>query len=242
MIGIGTIINALACALGGLAGVFFGHLLSENMQEMLMKSSGVAVIFLGMSGTLQGMLTVSAEGTLATQGSMLLVFSLVLGGIVGEWLDIESAMERVGEYLRRKLKTGQDSRFVEGFVHASLIVCVGAMAIVGPIQDGLTGDYSMLLAKSVLDAVIIMVVAASFGVGACFCALPILVYQGSITLLATLLNQFMTPDMISGLSYIGSALIFCVGLNITFGKKFRVGNMLPAMLVPILVSLWQQFF
>ncbi len=244
MIGLGTIINAVAVILGGVLGIFFGHLLTDTMQDMLMKSSGVAVIFLGIAGTLEGMLTVNPDGTLAAGGSMLLVFSLVIGGLLGELLRIEDGMEWLGEAIRRRVDgwmqrrhptwaDDPNNRFVEGFVTTSLIICVGAMAIVGAIQDGLTGDYTMLAAKAVLDLVIVVVFSATYGIGSAFSAIPIFVYQGSITLLAASLDAVLTTPMIDGMSFIGSALIFCVGINIVFGKQFRVGNMLPAILVPI---------
>lgn len=127
-----------------------------------------------------------------------------------------------------------DHLFVEGFVNVSLIICVGAMAIVGAIQDGISGDYSLLAAKAVLDLIIVVVFASTYGLGAVFSAVPIFVYQGAITLMAAFFGSFVSDAIISDLSFIGSALIFCVGVNIAFGKKFKVGNMLPALIIPIL--------
>ena len=143
-------------------------------------------------------------------------------------------MDYLGEKIKKAVKAEKDNLFVEGFVNVSLIICVGAMAIVGSIQDGISGDYSMLAAKAVLDLVIVLIFAATYGIGAVFSAVPILVYQGSITLLAAFFGSFVSEMIISDLSFIGSALIFCVGVNIAFGKKFKVGNMLPALIVPVL--------
>jgi uncharacterized membrane protein YqgA involved in biofilm formation len=140
----------------------------------------------------------------------------------------------LGERIKKAAKREDDSRFVEGFVSVSLIICIGAMAIVGSIQDGVSGSYTMLAAKAVLDAIIVMVFASTFGIGAIFSAIPLFIYQGLITLIAALCGTFVTDAIVSDLAYIGSALIFCVGINIAFGKKFRVGNMLPAILVPII--------
>lgn len=127
-----------------------------------------------------------------------------------------------------------DGKFVDGFVNVSLIICVGAMAIVGSIQDGISGDYSMLAAKAVLDFVIVMIFASTYGLGVVFSAFLIFIYQGSITLLAALFGSFANEAVISDLSYVGSVLIFCVGVNVGFGKRIRVGNMLPALVIVVL--------
>ena len=232
MIGLGTIINTAAVIVGGLLGLCFKKGLKKNLQDILMQACAISTIFIGAAGTLSHMFVIE-EKRISTQGSMLLIFSLVLGGVMGEALNIEEKMDILGEKIKRLVKAEGDSRFVDGFVNVSLIICVGAMAIVGAIQDGMTGDYSLLAAKAILDLVIVMVFAASYGKGAVFSAIPILVYQGGMTMLASLAGSFLSDVMISDLSFIGSALIFCVGINIGFGKKFRVGNLLPALLVPI---------
>jgi hypothetical protein len=142
-------------------------------------------------------------------------------------------MDILGEKIKKMVKAENDNLFIDGFVNVSLIICVGAMAIVGSIQDGISGDYSLLTAKAVLDFIIVVVFASTYGLGTVFSAVPIFIYQGSITLIAALGGSFLSDAIINDLSFIGSALIFCVGVNIGFGKKFRVGNMLPALLVPI---------
>lgn len=233
MIGLGTLINTAAVAAGGFVGMRLKSGLKKQIQEILMQACGVATIFIGAAGALSKML-VTGERGLETTGTMLLIFSLVLGGIAGERLDIERKMDSLGEKIKRAVKAQNDNLFVEGFVNVSLIICVGAMAIVGSIQDGISKDYSLLAAKAVLDFVIVVVFAATYGIGAAFSAIPIFVYQGSITLLAAVLGSFVSEQIISDLSFVGSVLIFCVGINIAFGKKFRVGNMLPALLVPVL--------
>ncbi len=230
---IGTIINTAAVVTGGIAGLCLKNGIKQKTQDILMQACGVASMFIGASGTLAKML-VMQDGKLETTGTMLLIFSLVLGGALGEFLDIEARMDTLGEKIKRAVKAQNDNLFVEGFVNVSLIICVGAMAIVGSIQDGISGDYSMLAAKAVLDLVIVLIFAATYGVGAVFSAVPILVYQGSITLLVAFFGSFVSDVIISDLSFIGSALIFCVGVNIAFGKKFKVGNMLPALIVPVL--------
>ncbi len=206
--------------------------IKERFQNTLMAACGVATIFIGITGTLQGMLTVN-DGKIETQGTMLLIFSLVLGGLFGEWINIEKRMDSIGEKLKKLLKAENDNKFVDGFVNTSLIICVGAMAIVGSIQDGLTGDYSMLTAKAILDFVIVVIMASTYGAGAMCSAIAIFIYQGAITLVSHFAGNFISEELTGYLSYIGSALIFCVGINITFGKKIRVGNLLPALLVPV---------
>ena len=233
MIGLGTIINTLAVVVGGLIGMCLKNGLKKNLQDILMQACGVATIFIGASGTLAKMFVVE-NGTISTQGTMLLIFSLVLGGLLGEVINIEEKMDILGEKIKKAVRAEKDNLFVEGFVNVSLIICVGAMAIVGSIQDGISGDYSLLATKAILDLVIVIVFASTYGPGAVFSAVPIFVYQGGITLAAAIGGAFLSDVIISDLSFIGNALIFCVGVNIAFGKKFRVGNMLAALLVPVI--------
>lgn len=233
MIGIGTLINTAAVAAGGLVGLCLKNGLKKQMQDILMQACGVATIFIGAAGTLSKMLVVNG-GQLENEGTMLLIFSMVLGAAAGEWLNIEQKMDIIGEKIKKAVRAQNDNLFVEGFVNVSLIICVGAMAIVGSLQDGISGDYSLLTAKAVLDMIIVLVFAAAYGIGAVFSAVPIFVYQGAITLIAAFFGSFVSEAIVSDLSYIGSALIFCVGVNIAFGKKFRAGNMLPALIVPVI--------
>lgn len=236
MTGLGTIINTAAVILGGLIGLRLKNGIKKNLQDIMMQACGVATIFIGGGGVLSKML-VFEDGRFETKGTMLLIFSLVAGSLLGEWIDIEKKMDSLGEKIKKAVKAENDNLFVEGFVNVSLIICVGAMAIVGSIQDGISGDYSLLTAKAILDLVIVVVFAAAYGIGAVFSAAAIFVYQGAITLAAAFLGSFVSDAIVSDLSFIGSALIFCVGVNIGFGKKFRVGNMLPALIVPVIYHL-----
>jgi len=236
VIGLGTIINTIAVIAGSGIGMFLKNGMKQKMQDILMQTCGLAVIFIGVAGTLQGMITV-VDGRIQRSGAMLLIFSLVIGGFIGQAINIEKLLDTLGEKIKTIAKAKEDNCFVEGFVNTSLIICVGAMAIVGSIQDGLKGDYSMLAAKSILDFVIVLVFASTYGLGVMFSAVPIFVYQGGITLLTVLVGPFLGKTLIENLSYVGSALIFCVGANIAFGKKFNVGNMLPAFFVPVAYEL-----
>lgn len=239
MFGIGTLLNTAAVILGSAVGMLLKKGMKQSLQDILMSACGVATLFVGAAGTLAGMLTVGEDGSLSVGGSMLLIASLVLGGLVGQAIDIERRMDTLGEKLKKLFRAQGDSRFVEGFVSASLVICVGAMAIVGSVQDGLSGDFMTLAVKSVLDFVIVLVLAASYGPGVMCSAIPIFLYQGAITLLAHFIGSFIGDALIADLSFVGSALIFCVGVNLAFGKKFKVGNLLPALIGPVVYSFFR---
>ena len=236
MIGFGTILNTLAILAGGLLGGLFGKFLGENVQDGVIKACGVSTLFIGISGALEKMLSVES-GVVVSSGSMLIIACLVIGGIAGELLGIENGFERFGSWLKIKSGNAKDKRFVDAFVTASLTVCIGAMAIVGSIADGLTGDYSILATKSILDLVIIMVMSCSLGKGAVFSAIPVAILQGSITALAGLLRPIMTEGALNNLSLVGNVLIFCVGVNLVWGKKVKVANLLPGILVAVAAAL-----
>lgn len=235
MIGFGTILNTLAIVAGGLLGGLFGRFLGENVQDGVIKACGISTLFIGLSGTLEKMLSVE-NGVVVSSGSMLIIACLVIGGIAGELLDIEGGFERFGSWLKIKSGNAKDKRFVEAFVTASLTVCIGAMAIVGSISDGLTGDYSILATKSILDLVIIMVMSCSLGKGAVFSAIPVAILQGSITVLAGLLRPIMTTGALNNLSLVGNVLIFCVGVNLVWGKHVKVANLLPGIVVAVIAA------
>ena len=165
---------------------------------------------------------------------MMMLLSLTIGAILGEWIDLEKRLEQFGDWLKRKTGNSGDTTFIDAFVTASLTVCIGAMAIVGAIQDGMAGDISILAAKSVLDLVIICVMTASMGKGSLFSFVPVGILQGSVTALSVVLKPIMTEAALSNLSYVGSVLIFCVGLNLVWGKKVKVANMLPAVVIAVI--------
>lgn len=240
MIGLGTIINTVAVIVGGLLGMLLKKGIAQRFEKILMQALGLATMFIGIGGVLKYMLIVDG-GAVSTRGTMLLIFSLVIGAVLGQLIDLEDKMEKLGIKLKAAAKIKNDNHFVEGFVNASLIICVGAMAIVGGMQDGISGDSSTLIAKAALDFAIVMVIAATYGIGVVFSALPLFVYQGAITLIAALFGSVISQPLIEQLSFVGSALIFCVGVNLVREKTFKVANLLPALLVPIIVELWQVF-
>ena len=232
MYGLGTIINTAAIVAGGAGGALFGRFLKENVQDTLTKCCGVSTLFIAVTGALEQMLT-AENGAVVSHGAMLVIGCLTIGAVIGELLDLEGAFERFGEWLKQKTGNAKDKRFVDAFVTASLTVCIGAMAIVGSIEDGITGDYSILATKSVLDFIIIMVMSCSMDRGAVFSAIPVAILQGSITALAGLLRPVMTAAALGNLSMVGNVLIFCVGINLVWGKKVRVANLLPAIVIAV---------
>ena len=241
MIGLGTIINTAAVVAGGVLGMLLKNGVAKKFEKILMQALGLATIFVGAGGVFKYMLVLE-NGVMATRGTMMLIFSLVIGCLLGQWWDIESKMEILGVKLKQAVRIKNDSHFVEGFVTTSLIICVGAMAIVGSMQDGLSGDSSMLVAKSLLDFALVAILASTYGVGPVFSAIPIFVYQGSITVIAALFGSVISDGLIEQLSFVGSALIFCVGVNIVREKTFQVANMLPALLIPVFWELWNVLF
>lgn len=232
MRGIGTIVNVLAVLLGGGAGLLLRRGLRPRLQEILMQAMGLATVFIGLSGAMRGMLSVEG-GALVAGDSLGMILSLVLGGLLGELLNLDGRMEQFGTWLKNRFAQEGESQFVEGFVTASLVICVGAMAVVGALQDGLGNGAEMLYAKALLDGIIVWVFASTYGKGAVFSAIPVGLFQGAITLSAVLIAPLISDAVIANLSFIGSILISCVGINLCFGQKFRVANLLPALVVGV---------
>ena len=231
----GTFINGAAILLGGILGMLFGKALPQRCQDGLAKVCGVSTLFIGISGVLEEMISVEGSG-IKTDGALLIIICLALGALVGEWINIEGAFERFGQWLKVKSGSAKDPRFVEGFLTASFTVCIGAMAIVGALEDGLTGDFSILATKAILDFIIILVMASSLGKGCMFSAIPVVLWQGAITLLAKVVAPIMTDAALSNLSLVGNVLIFCVGINLVWGSKVRVANLLPAIVFAVVAA------
>ena len=175
--------------LGGIIGLLGGKLITPRIQNTLLKAIGICVVFLGISGTLQELFTIQ-NGRLSGGGTMMMIVSLSVGALIGEWINLDQRMEQFGKWLKEKTGNSKDRMFVDGFVTASLTVCIGAMAVVGSIQDGLSKDYSTLLTKGILDLIIICAMTASLGKGCIFSAIPVAVFQGLLTLLA----RCIAPD------------------------------------------------
>ena len=232
----GTLINTAAVLAGGVFGHFFGKLLKPRIQETLTLACGVSTLFLSTAGALRYMLPLDGQ-SLPGGGAMLVILCVALGGLLGELLNIEGGIERFGEWLKGRTGSAKDQNFVTGFLSASLTTCVGAMTVVGSLQDGISGDWSVLGAKSILDLVIVAVLTSSLGKGCVFCVIPIFGIEGGLTLLAEWISPLMTERAMSCLSTVGSVLIFCVGINLVWGKKIRVANLLPALLLAVAAAL-----
>lgn len=233
MIGTGTIINTISIIAGGLAGLVLKKGIQKRFQDILMLALGLSTMFMAIAGFVKESLVIS-NNTISTQGTNMLIFSMVAGALVGEALNIDKRLNQFGSWLKMKTGNAKDNRFIDGFVTASLTVCIGAMAVIGSITDGILGDWSILATKSILDAIIIAIMASAYGKGCIFSCIPVFLFQGSITLLAKLLEPIMTAAALSNLSLVGSVLIFCIGINIAFEKNIKVSNLLPAIFFSVI--------
>ena len=232
----GTLINVIAVLAGGIIGKYVNGSSIKKHEATLMHALGLCTLFIGISGTLTQMLSIS-NGILESGKTMLMIFSMVLGTLAGELLQIEMHLEHLGEKIKSAVHATNDTRFVDSFMANTLVICIGAMAIVGSLQDGLCGDYSMLAAKAALDFVITLIFASTMGIGAAFAAIPLGIYQGAITLLAHFIEPYLSQALIGDMSFIGSVLITGVGINLIFNKGIKLANMLPAILGPVVYHL-----
>lgn len=220
---LGTIVNAAAILVGGAIGLLLRKRLPERISDAVMSGVALTVLYVGISGSLEG------EKTLVA------ILSMVVGGAIGTWINIDKGLNRLGEYAQKKLSSGQEGNtFAEGFINASLVFCVGAMAVVGSLQSGLTGNHEVLFAKALLDGVSAAVYAAALGSGVLLSALPVLLYQGAITLLAGLLSPVLAEEVVAEMTCVGSLLIIGIGLNMLKVTKLKLANYLPAIFLPIL--------
>lgn len=210
-----------------------GRLISERFQKTIMMSCAVAVIFLGLTGTVKEMLHIGSDGAVMLVGTNCMLASLIGGAVIGEAINLEDRMECFGRWLQQKTGSGGDARFVEGFVMASMTVCIGAMAVIGSINDRLLNDPSVLFAKTAIDAVIVMIMTATLGKGCIFSAISVGVFQGIIFLLAGFLEPIMTSAALKSLSAVGNILIFCVGTNLFGLPHVRIANLLPALVIAV---------
>ena len=236
MIGRGTIINVIAIMVGASGGVLLKNGIPERMKHTIMQGIGLAVVMLGLSGALQEFFLLTAEGRLERRFTMLMILCLVGGGMIGAGFRIEERLEQLGKRVEQKF-SGLGGNFARGFITASLVYCVGAMAVVGSLEDGLTGKIEILLSKSILDGISAVIFGASLGPGVIFSAVSVFLYQGTLTILAGLVKTVMSPDILSQMSLIGGILIMGIGLNLLEIGKIKVGDLLPAIFLPFLFEL-----
>ncbi len=226
---LGTLVNCVAIICGSLVGILFKNGIPEKYNQTVMQAMGLAVILVGI------------KSALGCDDLLIIIISLAIGSVLGEFIGIESYLERVGNFLETKFSKNS-SGFSAGFVTASLMYCVGSMAIVGSLESGLTGNHDTLFAKACIDGIVGIILTTSLGIGVMFAAIPVLVYQGGITLAAGVLKPLLIPAVVSQMSGTGGLLILALGLNMLRDKKIKVGNMLPAVFVPLVYYLvWLLF-
>lgn len=221
---LGTIVNAAAIVAGSLAGMLLRGGIPDRVNDTIMKGIGLCVLLIGISSALK------------VDNTIVVIFSMVLGGIAGELMDIDKKLKDLGDRIEAKLK-GKGGKVSEGFVTASLVYCIGAMAIVGSLESGITGNHQILFAKSVLDGISSIVFASSFGIGVALSAISVFVYQGIITMAASVLQGVMVESVINNMTAAGGLMIFAIGLNMLGITKIKVANLLPGILIPVLFYL-----
>nr|WP_320025474.1 DUF554 domain-containing protein [uncultured Acetobacterium sp.] len=223
---LGTIINAAAIFVCGFIGLLFKRALPQRLCETITQGLGLGVVVIGITMTIE------------TTSIMLMLLSLLFGGIIGELINIEKQLKRIGDTLEAKMKNNNNN-ISQGFVSASLLFCTGSMAIMGALENGLTGTFSILLSKSLLDGIFSLILASTLGIGVVFSAIPVFLYQGSISLLAGSVKTLLSPEMITEMNAVGGVLIMAIGINMLKIKEIKVGNLLPAVFMPILF-LWMK--
>jgi uncharacterized membrane protein YqgA involved in biofilm formation len=218
---LGTIVNALAIIVGGIIGLLFKNVIPEKISESLLKTTGLAVIAIGITLIFRG------------ENFTLLIISLILGTIIGETIDIEGMLEKFGAFIESKMKN-KESNVALGFVTCTLVYCVGSMAIIGSIQSGLTGNHDILFSKALIDGITSVSMAVSMGVGVIFSSISVFVYQGILTTLASLMQALLSEVVVNEMTAIGGVIIMGIGLNFLEIKRIKVGNLLPAIFLPII--------
>ncbi|MBR4395401.1 MAG: DUF554 domain-containing protein [Eubacteriaceae bacterium] len=226
----GTLVNAAAVILGSLIGLMLKKGIRESWQDGINKALGAAVIVIGFNGVIANMFTYS-QGRLSSSGELLLVASLVVGTLFGEMISIDGALARLSSRIEKRFSAGG---FAAGFMNASVLFCVGAMAIVGSLNDGLTGDATTLYVKSTLDFTSAVIMSSALGIGVLFSFIPVLLYQGAISFFASGLQGLLAGELLSQECTVGYTLILCIGMNFFLKEKIETANMLPGVLVPVI--------
>lgn len=229
---LGTIVNALAIIGGSLLGIIFSKGIPDSYKQNIMSGVGLSVMLIGI------------KSALSSDSLMVVIFSIIIGAMIGEFLKIEQRLEDLGTFFERKIsrKTGDSGSFARGFVTASLVFCVGSMAIVGALESGLTSNHQTLFAKSILDGVTSIIFASSMGIGVMFSSIPVFLYQGLITITAVFMKSFLVPETISQMTSVGGLLILAIGMNLLGITKIRIGNLLPGMFLPLIYFAISQLF
>ncbi len=229
---LGTIVNVIAIICGSLLGLLFRKGIPDNYKEIIMSGIGLSVLLIGV------------KSALSSDQLLVVIFSVIIGAAIGEFLRIEAKLELLGSYMEHRLvgRSGDTASFTRGFVTASVVFCVGSMAIVGSIESGLTGNHLTLYAKSILDGVTSLIFASSLGIGVIFSGAAVFLYQGAITMTAVVMKNFLVAETISQMTSVGGLLILAIGLNLLGLTKIRVGNLLPGIFLPLIYFAVRQLF
>ena len=220
---LGTLINVIAVIIGSVIGLLLGSRFPEKIKVIAFQSLGLISLLIGM------------QMALKVENPLTLIFAVLIGAIIGEFINLEKVFDNAGEFLKRKVKS-KNTNFTEGLVTAFLIFCIGSMTIVGSINEGVSGDRNLLLTKSMLDGFTAIALASTFGIGVLFSVIPMLILQGGLTIFAGMFQSFFTPSLINQLTATGGILILGIALNILEIKRIKVVNMLPALLVIVLLT------
>jgi len=227
---LGPIVNAVAVIAGAFLGRFLIKNVPERISEIIIKGIAVVIIYVGISGALKN------------ERIMIMILSVIIGAVIGELIDIDKRMKRLGDWAEGKLGAG-DGNFTKGFVTATILFCVGSMAIVGSLESGLSGNHEILFAKSVIDGTVSIIFASQMGIGVMFASIPVLIYQGAIALGASYARVWLTAEIITEMSAVGSLLITVIGYNFLGVKEIKVANMIPAIFLPwLFIALENMFF
>lgn len=234
----GTIVNAIAIIIGSLIGCLLKKGIKESYQKSLNQALGLAIVLIGLNGLLSNMLIV-VDGHVKSQYEMILIVSLAMGVLMGEVLRIDDKLNGLSYKLEKKFKL---SGFALGFISATLIYCVGAMAIIGALNDGLLNDSSVLYLKATLDGISSILLTASMGIGVLFSFIPVILYQGLVTVLASSLSSFLQGELLATVCMVGYSLVMIIGLNFLLDAKIKTANFLPALIIPIVYFFLQLLF
>lgn len=239
MPGIGTIVNAILVIAGSLVGLLLKKAIPERLKTSLVHALALATMTIGLTGIITASCTLKEGGLLTSNYTIIMVVCMAAGTFIGELINIEKRLDNMGAFFQKKFSSDSNSTFAEGFVTASLVFCVGSMAILGSLNDGILHDPTILITKSLLDAVMSVVFASTLGIGVMFSATTVIVYQGLITLCASFISPFLTETVIAQMSFIGSILIMGIGLNFLYKPSLKLANMLPAMFLPLIYYIFQ---
>lgn len=233
MPGIGTIVNVILVLAGSAVGLLLKKAIPERLKESMVQALALATMTIGLTGIITASSAIKDDGTLASNYIIMMVICMAVGTFIGELINIDNRLDNMGKFFQRKFASGESSTFAQGFVTASLVFCVGSMAILGSLNDGILHDPTILITKSLLDMIMSVVFASTLGIGVMFSVITVALYQGLITLCASLISPFLTAEVVAQMSFIGSILIMGIGFNFLYQPKLKLANMLPAMFLPL---------